>query len=127
MFRNYQPVFIGISEGFFIEFGVRVELTGAFTSGPAIVQAAGVDQVDRGHSATTGLINAAAQGIEVLGVANSQKEFLDAPLQQWFVLENSSIKLIADLKGRKIGVNSLSGSFYYTVLLALKKELDDEG
>jgi NitT/TauT family transport system substrate-binding protein len=121
MFRNYQPVFVGIAEGFFADAGVRVELTGAFTSGPAIVQAAGMGEVDAGHTAISALANAAAQGIKVVGVADSQTEFADAPLQQWFALDGGPIKIVADLKGRKIGTNSLSGSFYYTALLALKR------
>jgi len=121
MFRNYQPVFIGVSKGFFKEAGVHVDMVGAFTSGPSIVQAVGIGQLDAGHSATTGLINAAAQGIKVVGVADSQTEFKTAPLQQWFVLEKSSIKKISELKGKRIGTNSLSGSFHYTMLLALQR------
>lgn len=120
-FRNYQPVFVGISKGYFEEAGVRIELTGNFQSGPAIVQATGTGQVDAGHSAITGLANAAAAGVKVVGVADSQTEFTDAPLQQWFVLQGSPIRTIADLKGKKIGTNSLSGSFYYTALLAMRK------
>src|SRR5450830_210537 len=120
-FRNYQPVFIGIAAGFFKSAGVHVEMTGNFSSGPAIVQAAGLGQLDAGHAAITGLANAAAQGVGVLGVADSQTEFGDAPLQQWFVLHAGPVKGMADLRGRRIAVNSLSGSFYYTTLLALRK------
>jgi ABC-type nitrate/sulfonate/bicarbonate transport system substrate-binding protein len=120
-FRNYQPVYVGVEKGFFREAGVEVELSGNFSSGPAVVQAAGTGKVDAGHSAITGLANAAAAGVEVVGLADSQTEFNDSPLQQWFVLDSSPIRSAADLRGSRIGTNSLSGSFYYTALLALRQ------
>lgn len=120
-FRNYNPVYVGVEKGFFKEAGVAVKLTGTFNSGPAVVQAAGTGQIDGGHSAITGLAGAVAAGVKVCGIADSQTEFVDAPLQQWFVNADSPIKSIADLKGKKIATNALSGSFYYTALLALKK------
>jgi ABC-type nitrate/sulfonate/bicarbonate transport system substrate-binding protein len=86
-----------------------------------VVQAAGTGQIDAGHSAITGLAGAAASGIKVVGVADSQTEFTDAPLQQWFVKQDSPIRSVADMRGKKIGTNALSGSFYYTALIALKK------
>lgn len=86
-----------------------------------MVQAAGTNNVDAGHSAISGIVNAVNSGVQVIGVADSQTEFKDAPLMQWFVLNDSSIKTSQDLKGKKIGVNSLSGSFYYTVLVYLEK------
>jgi len=120
LFRIYQPTYIGIEKGFFREAGVNVEITGLFSSGPAVVQAAGTGQVDAGHSATTGIAGAVAAGVKVSGIADSQTEFTDAPLQQWFVLKDSPIQSVADLKGKRIGTNGLSGSFYYTTLIALK-------
>lgn len=121
VFKNYQPVFIAKEKGYFDEENINVEFTQTFTSGPAIVQAAGTGDVDAGHSAISGIVNAVHAGIEVIGVGDSQTEFLDAPLMQWFVLEESPIKSPEDLKGKKIGVNSLSGSFYYTVLVYLEQ------
>ncbi|GAA1988222.1 ABC transporter substrate-binding protein [Catenulispora subtropica] len=120
-FRNFQPVYVGVEKGFFREAGVDVQLTGSFNSGPAVVQAAGTGQLDAGHSAITGIAEAAAAGVKVAGVADSQTEFGDAPLQQWFVRNDSPIKTAADLRGKKIGTNALSGSFYYTALIALGK------
>lgn len=120
-FRNYQPVYVGLSKGFFRDVGVDVRLAGSFHSGPAVVQAAGTGQLDAGHSAITGLAGAVAAGITVAGVADSQTEFPDKPLQQWFVRADGGIRTVADLRGKKIGTNALSGSFYYTALLALSE------
>jgi sulfonate transport system substrate-binding protein len=126
-FRNYQPVYVGVARKLFEKAGVKVELTGNFSSGPAVVQAAGSGQIDAGHSAITGLANAGASGIKVVGVADSQTEFKDVPLQQWFVLDKSPVRSIKDLKGKRIGTNSLSGSFYYTALMALRQQGLDKG
>ncbi|RSZ58871.1 ABC transporter substrate-binding protein [Massilia atriviolacea] len=120
LFRNYQPVYVGIAQGLFQRAGVNVVLSGNFSSGPALIQAAGIGHIDAGHSAITGLANAAAQGVGVIGVADSQTEFADAPLQQWFVGAHAPIRTVADLRGKRIAVNSLSGSFYYTTLIALQ-------
>lgn len=116
VFKNYQPVFIAQEAGFFAKEGVRVEFVGNFVSGPAIIQAAAANQVDAGHSATSGIINAVHAGVRVIGVADSQTEFFDAPLMQWYVLEGSAIRKGADLKGKTIGINSLSGSFFDTLV-----------
>jgi ABC-type nitrate/sulfonate/bicarbonate transport system substrate-binding protein len=127
VFKNFQPVFVAVEQGFFDQEGIRVEFTGNFTSGPAVVQAAGTGNVDAGHSATSGIVNAVNAGVSVIGVADSQTEFLDAPLMQWFVLADSPIDDPVDLRGKKVGVNSLSGSFYYTLLVYLQKNgLDKE-
>lgn len=121
LFKTYQPVFIAHEKKLFARHGVAVEMIGAFISGPAVVQAAAVRQVDAGHSAISGIVNAVHGGIPVLGVADSQTEFRDAPLMQWFVLAGSPIHSAADLRGRRIAVNSLSGSFYYTLLIYLRR------
>lgn len=120
LFKNYDPAFVARAEGFFTRENVTVDFVGQFSSGPAIVQAAGTNNVDGGQSALTGLINGVSHGVQVVGVADSQTEFPQAPLQQWFVRQNSPIRTAQDLKGKKIGVNSLAGSFYYTLLLYLQ-------
>lgn len=117
LFKNYQPVFVAQRLGYFRQAGVRVRFTGTFTSGPQIIQAAGTGDVDAGHSAISGIANAVASGVRVIGIADSQTEFANAPLMQWFVLADSPIRRGSDLRGKRIAVNSLSGSFYYTVLI----------
>src|SRR3569833_2455602 len=80
VFKNYNPVFIAKEKGFFEKEGVRVEFTGTFNSGPAVVQAAGTGNVDACYSASSGIVNAVNTGVAVEGVADSQTEFKDAPL-----------------------------------------------
>jgi ABC-type nitrate/sulfonate/bicarbonate transport system substrate-binding protein len=121
LFKNYNPVYVANDEGFFRRQKIEIEFTGTFNSGPQVVAAAATGAVDAGHSAISGIANAVAAGIQVQGVADSQTEFRNAPLMQWFVLSGSPIRTGRDLKGRTIGVNSLAGSFYYTVLLYLHR------
>ncbi|UIJ81761.1 ABC transporter substrate-binding protein [Rhizobium leguminosarum] len=121
VFKNYQPVFVADAMGYFKDEGLEVDLVGSFTSGPATIQAAAADQIDAGHSAISGIVNAVSAGIGVEGVADLQTEFADAPLMQWFVREDSSIRGPADLKGKTIGINSLSGSFYAALLSYLQQ------
>lgn len=119
-FRVYDPVYVGLAKGFFRDAGVNVELTGNFASGPAQLQAAASGDLDAGNSAITGLINAVRAGIPVTGVADSQSEFAAAPLMHWLVLNDSPLHKGGELAGKVIATNSLSGSFYYTVLRYLR-------
>lgn len=121
LFKNYNPVFIGKNLGFFEEEGINLEFTGTFTSGPAIVQAAASNDLDAGHSALSGIINAVHSNIKIKAVADSQTEFKDGQLMRWYILEDSDIKKPEDLKGKKVAVNSFAGSFYYTFLMYLEK------
>lgn len=121
MFNNYNPIYVAVEKGFIKEEGIDLEFSGTFTSGPAVVQAAATGNIDAGHSAISGIVNAINSGIKVVGVADSQTEFRKAPLMQWFVLDRSNIRVAKDLRGKTIGVNSLSGSFYNTLLIYLKR------
>lgn len=120
-FRNYQPVYVGVAAGLFEAEGIEVDLTGAFQSGSEVVQAAASGQIDAGHSAIPGIAGAVAAGFELAGVADSQTEFVEAPLQQWFVRDDSELRGIEDLQGATIGTNALTGSFYSTAVIALEK------
>lgn len=120
-FKAYDPTFIGIAKGFFRKAGVNVVATGNFPTGPSGVAAAGAGQVDAGLCAVTGLSLAVHSGIKVHGVADIQTEFPKAALEKFYVQTNSSVHSIKDLRGKRIGVNGLAGSFYYTWLIALAK------
>lgn len=121
LFKNYSPVFIANHLGYFEDEGVKVDMTGTFTSGPAVVQAAASKELDGGHSALSGIINAVNSGVKIKAVADSQTEHENGKLMRWYVLEESDIKSPKDLKGKKIAVNSFAGSFYYTALIYLEK------
>ena len=120
-FPVYSPVYIAARAGFFQREGVDFEFVGSFSSGPAVVQAAGVGAIDAGHSAISGIVNAAAAGIGVVGVADSQTEYHAAPLMQWYVLDSNPIRTASDAKGKRIGINARSGSFFYTALEYLRR------
>lgn len=120
-FKAFDPTFIALSRGYFRQEGVNVVLTGNFPSGPASVQGAALDQVDAGLCAVTGLITARAANVKVKAIADSQTEFRNAPLQRFYVREDSGIRGVQDLKGKRIAVNSMTGSFRFAALVALHK------
>jgi NitT/TauT family transport system substrate-binding protein len=58
--------------------------------------------------------------MSVTGVADLQSSFEEAPLEEFFVLKDSGIDSIEDLKGKKIAINLVKSSFHYTWLMALE-------
>lgn len=118
--KVFDPVYIALDQGYFNEEGVVVNLKGETFGGPQALMAVGAGDVDAGIAATTAIINAVASGIKVKGIMDVQSSFEDSPLMKWYVLENSNIKTPNDLRGKKIGVNTLGASFHYTTLEYLK-------
>lgn len=118
--KVFDPVYIAINQGYFNDEGLIVNLKGETFGGPQALMAAASGDVDAGIAATTAIINAVAAGINVKGILDVQSSMNDSPLMKWYVLEDSTIKAPNDLRGKKIGVNTLGASFHYTVLQYLK-------
>ena len=118
--KVFDPVYIALNQGYFKDEGVMVNLKGETFGGPQALMAAASGDVDAGIAATTAIVNAVASGIKVKGVLDVQSSFGDSPLMKWYVLDESTIRKTADLRGKKIGVNTLGASFHYTVLQYLK-------
>lgn len=121
-FKAFDPTFVGIEKGFFKEAGVNVVLTGNYPSGPSTVQGGALGQVDAGLCSVTGISLARASGAaDVRGIADIQWDSKKAPLQRFYVKDDSSIRKVADLKGKTIAVNGFGASFHTTWLIALDK------
>lgn len=119
--KVFDPVYIAIEKGYFKEEGVTLNLKGETFGGPQALMAAASGDIDAGIAATTAIINAKASGVKVKGVLDVQSSYEDSPLMKWYVLDSSNIKIPTDLRGKKIGVNTLGASFYYTTLEYLKE------
>lgn len=119
--KVFDPVYIGLNQGYFAEEGVTVNLMGETFGGPQALTAAASGDIDAGIAATTAIINARAAGIMVKGILDVQSSFEDAPLMKWYVLNDSNIKQPSDLRHKKIGVNTLGASFHYTSIEYLRK------
>lgn len=119
--KVFDPVYIALNKGYFQDEGVIVNLKGETFGGPQALMAAASGDVDAGIAATTAIINAKALGIKVKGILDIQTAFEDSPLMKWYTLEDSEISNVIDMKGKKIGVNTLGASFHYTTIEYLKK------
>ncbi|MFF0492635.1 ABC transporter substrate-binding protein [Nocardia sp. NPDC003482] len=95
------------SLGFF-DGKVKLNWVGNTTSGPQEIQAAATGQVDYGGAFAGAVAKLAAAGAPITAVVNyygsDEKSF-----QGYYVPEASPIHTVADLVGKKVGVNTLGG------------------
>lgn len=116
--KVYDPVYVAYEKGFFE--GIDVEIVDTVAGGATAVQMVSSGDVQGALLSTMALINARASGLPVVGVADIQSAFADAPLEQFFVRKDSGINSISDLKGKKIAINLVKSSFHYTWIMALE-------
>lgn len=117
--KVYDPVYIAKEKGMFDKEGINVEIVDTVAGGATAVEMVSSGDVQGALLSTMALINAKSAGLSVIGVADIQSSFNNAPLEQFFVLEDSGIKDITDLKGKKIAINLVKSSFHYTWIMAL--------
>lgn len=98
---DHGPIIIAQEKGFFAQEGVKVKIQEpADPSLPPKLVATG--KVDLGIYYQPSLIEAAAEGLPLVWAGTLISHTLDGVI----VLDNSSIKSLKDLKGKKIGMNS---------------------
>lgn len=118
--KVYDPVYVAKEKGFFAEEGLEVEIVDTVAGGATAVQMVSSGDVQGALLSTMALINAANSGMPVVGVADIQSAFADAPLEEFYVRADSGIDSIEDLKGKTIAINLVKSSFHYTWLMALE-------
>lgn len=117
--KVYDPVYVALEKGFFD--GINVELVDTVAGGATAVEMVSSGDVQGCLLATMALSNAVNAGMPVIGVADIQSAFKEAPLEEFYVLKDSDIHSIQDLKGKKIAINLVKASFHYTWLIELEK------
>ena len=117
--KVYDPVYIALEKGFFD--GVDVELVDTVAGGATAVEMVSSGNVQGCLLATMALTNAVNAGMPVIGVADIQSAFKEAPLEEFYVMKDSGINSVSDLKGKKIAINLVKASFHYTWLIELEK------
>lgn len=117
--KVYDPVYVALEKGFFD--GVDVELVDTVAGGATAVEMVSSGDVQGCLLATMALTNAVNAGMPVVGVADIQSAFKETPLEEFYVLADSDIHSIQDLKGKKIAINLVKASFHYTWLIELEK------
>jgi len=117
--KVYDPVYIAIEKGYFEEEGLKVELINTIAGGPTGVQMVASGEVDASLSSYMAIINSVNAGLPIIGVTDVQSSIIGAPLEEFYVKENSGINELKDLKGKTIAINLFNSSFHYTWLIAL--------
>ena len=117
--KVYDPVYIAMDKGMFADENIEVEIVDTVAGGATAVEMVSSGDVQGALLSTMALINAKSAGLPVIGVADIQSSFNQAPLEQFFVRSDSGIKEIKDLKGKNIAINLVKSSFHYTWIMAL--------
>ena len=120
--KIYDPVYIAIDAGIFEKNGVKVELVNTVAGGPNALQIVAGGSAQASLSAIMGIVNAVNAGLPVIGVSDLQSSLDDQPLKEFFVLPDSDIESVKDLKGKRIAINAFGGSFYYSWIIELEKQ-----
>lgn len=93
--------------GFWQEEGLDVEVTGFHGAGP-VLQLLGHEQLDAVFTGTPEAMKLRGDGIRIKAIANAYDRNHNYPV----VLENSPIKTIEDFKGKRMGIQTMTGSIY---------------
>jgi NitT/TauT family transport system substrate-binding protein len=119
---DVAPIYLGDQEGFFEEEGLDLELVPA-QGGAAIIPAITSGQMDFGFSNVTSLVIARSKGLNMQMVANgaSTTGNQDEDFAAVMVKPDSGIKEIADLTGKRIGVNTLNNISDSTIREAVEQ------
>lgn len=111
-------IVVADQQGFFKKAGLDVKLT-ATQNSAALIPSIG-KQFDLVTVTPPSLLQAAAQGLKPILVSAQTVED-GADRRNSYVIGGNGIKSVADLKGRTIGVPSLSGNLYEGMVILLDK------
>lgn len=104
--------------GYFEGTGIKLENEGYAQGGPASLVALAGGSVEIGSAATSAVLNSIAAGNDFVAVYPSNG--INKDVQSiFYVLDDSPIKTVADIKGKTIAVNTLGAHLDYTVREAL--------
>lgn len=92
-----------------------------FPSSSKRAQAFEADAIDLASGSANGVIFAAAEGVTAKIIASISRESSRAFSTSYYVKADSSIKSVADLKGKIVGINGFSTSGHLWVKAALEK------
>jgi NitT/TauT family transport system substrate-binding protein len=118
------PKFVAAEKGIFAKHGLNVELV-RFESGPDMGTALLGGSIQIGMIGTPGLINAAVAGRPIVAVVDNGSNTMGAQGYEYYtglvVLEDSPIKTIGDLKGRKVALNVLKANSEAQTVLQVRR------
>src|SRR5438105_8426237 len=102
------PLFVGKEEGFFREAGLDLELT-TLAGGAAGIPALESGSLNLMYSNLVSVLQAVEQGLDLRIVAPGSLNAVNpqADTARFLVLEDSGIEKLADLRGKRIAINTL--------------------
>ena len=111
--EKVAALWIGVEQGFFRKHGVNVEVIN-IRSGPQTIAALAAGEIQMAYTIPGSVLSAAAGGIDVAffgGLVNrADGDFVVAP----------GIRSAGNLKGKKVGVQSIGGGVWSLAMLALE-------
>ncbi|WP_161557899.1 ABC transporter substrate-binding protein [Micromonospora sicca] len=113
------PVWVGIERGYFKDCGVDAKYT--LVQNITTLPAALGKSFDMALTVPPLLISAAAQGLPVVEAAGATLNSRENPQTFLVAKEGSGINTVADLHGKKLGVQTITGSTHLGTKLWLKR------
>jgi NitT/TauT family transport system substrate-binding protein len=113
------PVWVGIDRGYFKDCGVDAKYT--VIQNITTLPAALGKSFDVALTVPPLLVSAAAQGLPVVEVAGATLNTRDNPQTFLVAREGSGIKTVADLRGKTLGVQTITGSTHLGTKLWLER------
>ena len=113
---DVAPLYLGISKGFFKREHLAIEPVPALSGAVTLAAVASGDN-QLGYGNVVSLMLANAHGIPVEAVTNGSQTFGDSKHQAGVLVVpgNGSIRTLADLQGKIIGVNQINGMLDVTL------------
>lgn len=106
--------------GYYEPYGIKLENKGFASGGPETLFGLAGGSIDLASAATSAVLNSIAGGNDFL-IAYPSNGIVKGNESVFYVLEDSPIRTIADLKGKTISVNTLGAHLDYTVREAFHK------
>ncbi|MBQ0905014.1 ABC transporter substrate-binding protein [Micromonospora sp. U21] len=113
------PVWLGIQRGYFKDCGIDAKYT--VVQNITTLPAALGRSFDLALTVPPVLISAASQGLPVVEVAGATLNSRENPQTFLVAKEGSGINTVADLRGKKLGVQTITGSTHLGTKLWLKR------
>lgn len=117
---SVSPHDLAFALGYYEPYGIKLESKGFASGGPETLFGLAGGSLDLASAATSAVLNSIASGNDFL-IAYPSNGIVKGNESVFYVLENSPIKTIADLKGKTISVNTLGAHLDYTVREAFHK------
>lgn len=106
-------LWIGVERGFFLKHGIDVEVVD-IRNGPLTIQALASDEVQVAYTVPSSVLSAAAGGMDIAFFAG----LVNRPDGEIIVTPN--IKNPSDLRGKRLGIQSIGGGVWSMTILALE-------